>query len=96
MIASRDMQSSRRIIAGLDIGTTKIALVIGEVDLEGGIAVLGTGVSPSLGLKQGVVVDMDQAVQSIGRAVQEAQLTAGFQVSDVIVGISGVDRLRIV
>jgi cell division protein FtsA len=89
MMASRDMQSNRRIIAGLDIGTTKIALVIGEVDPDGGIAVLGAGVSPSIGLKQGVVVDMDQAVQSIGRAVQEAQLTAGFQVSDVIVGISG-------
>lgn len=76
-------------MAGLDIGTSKIALVIGEIDAEGAISVLGVGTSPSVGLRQGVVINLDQTVQSIGRAVQEAQLTAGFEVRDVMVGISG-------
>jgi cell division protein FtsA len=79
----------RHIVAGLDIGTSKIALVIGEVDPDGDISVLGVGTSPSTGLRQGVVINLDQTVQSIGRAVQEAQLTAGFEVREVIVGISG-------
>jgi cell division protein FtsA len=82
-------QEERRIAAGLDIGTSKIALVIGEADPDGGISVLGVGTSPSVGLRQGVVINLDQAVQSIGRAVQEAQLTAGIEIRDVVVGISG-------
>jgi cell division protein FtsA len=89
MMASRDSQGQRHIVAGLDIGTSKIALVIGEVDRDGGLSVLGVGTSPSVGLRQGVVINLDQAVASIERAVQEAQLTAGFEVHQVIVGISG-------
>jgi cell division protein FtsA len=86
-------QQERNIVAGLDIGTSKIALVIGEIDAEGAISVLGVGTSPSVGLRQGVVINLDQTVHSIERAVQEAQLTAGFEVRDVMVGISG-DHIR--
>jgi len=91
MMRTRQSKSplERHIVAGLDIGTSKIALVIGEVDPDGGISILGVGTSPSAGLRQGVVINLDQTVQSIGRAVQEAQLTAGFEVREVIVGISG-------
>lgn len=79
----------RRIIAGLDIGTSKIALIIGELEPDGGVSVLGVGTSPSVGLRQGVVINLDQTVESIQRAVQEAQLTAGFEIREAVVGISG-------
>ncbi len=79
----------RRITAGLDIGTSKIALIIGELEPDGGVSVLGVGTSPSVGLRQGVVINLDQTVESIQRAVQEAQLTAGFEIREAVVGISG-------
>jgi cell division protein FtsA len=83
----------RRIIVGLDIGTSKIGVVIGEVGAQSNVQVLGVGMSPSEGLRQGVVINLDQAVQSIDRAIKEAQLTAGVYVNDVIVGIAG-DHIR--
>ena len=76
-------------ITGLDIGTSKIAVVIGELNQSGGVQILGAGISPSRGLKQGVIVNLDEAIESIRKAVQEAQLTAGLQIRDVIVGLSG-------
>jgi cell division protein FtsA len=83
----------RKFVTGLDIGTSKIGVVIGEVSSEGWVNILGVGVSPSEGLRQGVVINLDLAVRSIEKAVQEAQLTAGQEVSNVIVGIAG-DHIR--
>ena len=83
----------RNIVVGLDIGTSKVGVVIGDVDPQHGVIILGVGMSPSEGLRQGVVVDLDLAVQSIERAVREAQLTAGVEVENVIVGIAG-DHVR--
>lgn len=83
----------RNIIAGLDIGTSKIGMVIGEISSAGIVQILGVGMSPSEGLRQGVVINLDLAVRSIERAVQEAQLTAGVEVDEVIVGIAG-DHIR--
>ena len=83
----------RNIVVGLDIGTSKVGVVIGEVDEHGGVVILGVGMSLSEGLRQGVVVDLDLAVRSIERAVREAQLTAGVEVDGVIVGIAG-DHIR--
>lgn len=83
----------RRIIIGLDIGTSKIGVVVGEVLTSGVVQILGVGRNPSEGLRQGVVINLDQAVRSIEQAVQEAQLTAGVIVEDVIVGIAG-DHIR--
>lgn len=82
----------REILVGLDIGTSKIGVVIGEV-INNNLQILGVGMSPSRGLRQGVVIDLDQAVQSIEKAVHEAQLTAGVEVDEVIVGIAG-DHIR--
>ncbi|HHS13111.1 MAG TPA: cell division protein FtsA [bacterium] len=82
----------RRFVTGLDIGTSKIGVVIGEVG-ERGIQVLGVGTSRSEGLRQGVVINLDLAVRSIAKAIQEAQLTAGVEVDEVIVGIAG-DHIR--
>ncbi|MCK5148229.1 cell division protein FtsA [bacterium] len=86
-------EDDRQIFAGLDIGTSKIGVVIGELDQYERLQILGVGISPSKGMRQGVVINLDQAVISIRQAVQEAQLTAGIEVNNVVVGIAG-DHIR--
>src|SRR5262245_59378385 len=77
------------IIVGLDIGTTKIAAIVGEVTEEGGIDVIGVGTAPSRGLRKGVVVNIDATVQSIEKAIEEAEHMAGCEISTVYAGIAG-------
>ncbi|MDR3441650.1 MAG: cell division protein FtsA [Legionella sp.] len=79
----------KNIITGLDIGTSKIIALIGEVTSDGTIEVIGMGRHPSRGLKRGVVVDIEATVNSIQRAVQEAELMAGCEVRTVYAGIAG-------
>lgn len=79
----------KNIITGLDIGTSKIVALIGEVSMDGTIEIIGIGRHPSRGLKRGVVVDIEATVKSIQRAVQEAELMAGCEVHTVYVGIAG-------
>ncbi len=86
-------EETRTIIAGLDIGSTKIGVVIGEWHPEEGLIVLGVGMSPPNGWKQGTVIDLDQAVDSVRKAVEEAQLTAGVEVKELVVSIVG-DHIR--
>ncbi len=80
---------SRKIITGLDIGTSKIGAIIAEVDDMDDVKIVGVGVSPSDGLRRGVVVNLEKTVQSIKRAISEAQLMAGIEVGPVYVGIAG-------
>lgn len=82
-------EPDRRMIVGLDIGTSKVVAVVGEVDHEGGIEVVGIGSHPSRGMKKGVVVDIESTVTAIQRAVEEAELMAGCQIHSVFVGIAG-------
>lgn len=77
------------LIVGLDIGTSKIEAIVGEVGAEGAIEILGIGSAPSNGLKKGVVVNIESTVQSIQRAVEEAELMAGCQIHSVYTGIAG-------
>ncbi|MGH8273763.1 MAG: cell division protein FtsA [Gammaproteobacteria bacterium] len=79
----------RRMIVGLDIGTSKIVAIVGEVGLEGKIEVVGVGTHPSRGLKKGVVVNIESTVQSIQRAVEEAELMAGCEIHSVYADIAG-------
>ena len=79
----------RKMIVGLDIGTSKVVAIVGEIGLDGGIEVVGIGSHPSKGLKKGVVVNIESTVQSIQRAVEEAELMAGCQIHSVFVGIAG-------
>ena len=81
--------SKGEIIVGLDIGTTKICAVVGEIMPGGQIDIIGMGTHPSEGLRKGVVVNIDTTVASIKRAVQEAELMAGCEISNVITGIAG-------
>jgi cell division protein FtsA len=76
-------------IVGLDIGTSKVVAIVGEVNEEGEIEVIGLGSHPSSGMKKGVVVNIESMVQSIQRAVEEAELMADCQVHSVYTGIAG-------
>jgi cell division protein FtsA len=77
------------LIVGLDIGTSKVVALVGEVGVDGAIEVLGLGSQPSRGLKKGVVVNIESTVQSIQRAVEEAELMAGCEIHSVFAGIAG-------
>ncbi|WP_300425732.1 cell division protein FtsA [Thalassolituus sp.] len=79
----------KRMMVGLDIGTSKIVAIVGEVDSDGNIEVVGLGTSPSRGLKKGVVVNIESTVHSIRRAVEEAELMAGCTIHSVYAGIAG-------
>ena len=78
-----------RMVVGLDIGTSKIVAIVGELSPEGPLEIIGIGSHASRGLKKGVVVNIDSTVQSIQRAVEEAELMAGCQIQSVFVGIAG-------
>ena len=79
----------RNIIVGLDIGTSKVAAIVAELTVDDEIEIIGIGVSPSKGLKKGVVVNLESTVHSIQRAVEEAELMAGCHVQSVFAGIAG-------
>ena len=76
------------LIVGLDLGTTKICAVVGEIS-SGGIDIVGIGTHPSVGLRKGVVVNIESTVNSIKKAVEEAELMAGCEIRSVYAGIAG-------
>ena len=80
-------------IVGLDIGTTKICAIVAEVEANGLLRITGVGCSPSEGLKRGVVVNVEKTVQSIQRAIQEAERMSDSRISAVYAGIAG-DHVR--
>lgn len=80
-------------ICALDIGTTKICALIGEVDEHNQIKIIGMGNAPSEGLRRGVVINLDRTVQSILRAKEEAERMAGVEIKSVYAGIAG-DHIR--
>lgn len=79
----------KNLIVGLDIGTSKVVAIVGEATPDDTIEVIGIGSHPSLGLKKGVVVNIESTVQSIQRAVEEAELMAGCHIHSVYTGIAG-------
>jgi cell division protein FtsA len=81
-------QSQENIVVGLDIGTTKICCVVAEV-AAGEVNIIGIGTHPSIGLRKGVVVNIESTVESIKKAVEEAELMAGCEISSVYAGIAG-------
>ncbi len=76
-------------IVALDIGTSKVLCLVGEIGVDGAIEIIGIGSHPSRGLKKGVVVNIESTVSSIQRAVEEAELMAGCKIHSVTVGIAG-------
>jgi cell division protein FtsA len=84
-----NVSNQQRMIVGLDIGTSKVVAIVGEVNPEGTLEIVGIGSHSSRGLKKGVVINIDSTVQSIQRAVEEAELMAGCQIHSVYAGIAG-------
>lgn len=84
--------SKKDFVVGLDIGTTKICCIVAEVHERGpnpSIDIIGIGTAPSVGLRKGVVINIDATVESITKAVEEAELMAGVEISSVFTGIAG-------
>lgn len=81
--------SDSKLIVGLDIGTSKVVAIVGSVTASGDLEIIGIGSHRSNGLKKGVVVNIESTVQSIQRAVEEAELMAGCQIHSVYAGIAG-------
>jgi len=82
------MEGRGDIIVGLDIGTTKIGCIVGEI-YGNSINIIGIGTHPSIGLRKGVVVNIESTVESIKKAVEEAEMMAGVEISSVYAGIAG-------
>lgn len=83
-----EKRSPGEVVVGLDIGTTKICCVVGEV-FDDGVDIIGVGTAPSVGLKKGVVVNIESTVKSIRQAVEQAEDAAGCELHSVYVGIAG-------
>lgn len=81
--------NSENMIVGLDIGTSKVVAIVGEITADGKLEIVGLGSHPSRGLKKGVVVNIESTVQSIQRAIQDAELMAGCTIHSVWAGIAG-------
>jgi cell division protein FtsA len=78
-----------RYLVGLDVGTSKVTAVVGEIMEDGGLDIIGIGMADSKGIKRGLVVNLEAAVDSIKRAIEEAELTAGIEIDSVHLALSG-------
>lgn len=83
------MKKKNHIVAALDIGTTKVCALVGEVKEDKSIHIIGLGNAPSTGLRRGAVVNIEETVESIRKAVHEAKLTSGVDIKSVYTGIAG-------
>ncbi|MCD6038737.1 MAG: cell division protein FtsA [Gammaproteobacteria bacterium] len=83
------MGKNKDLMVGIDIGTSKVVAIVGEVTAEGHLNAIGLGTHPSEGLKKGVVVNIESTVQSIQNAVEQAEMMAGCQIYSAHVGIAG-------
>ena len=83
------MATKPEIIVGLDIGTTKIAVIVAQAAAGGKVDIIGIGKHPSSGLRKGVVINIEATVNSIRHAVEEAELMAGCEITSVYAGIAG-------
>ncbi len=83
------VRDGKNLIVGLDIGTSKISVIVAELKPEGGFEIIGMGSHPSRGLKKGVVVNIESTVSAIQRALEEAELMADCKIREVYTGIAG-------
>lgn len=82
-------KDENKLIVGLDIGTSKVLAIVGEVNAEGDVEIIGYGHHPATGMRKGVVANIEETVTAIQRAVEEAELMAGCQIYSVYAGIAG-------
>ncbi|CAN5712717.1 cell division protein FtsA [soil metagenome] len=77
------------VLVAIDVGTSKVVVLIGEVTRDGSLTIIGKGAPPSAGLKKGVVINIDQTVSSIRAAREQAERLSGYRVESAIIGIGG-------
>ncbi len=82
-------ENNHNMIVGLDIGTSKVVALVAEVTPEGELNIIGIGTHPTRGLKKGVVINIESTVQSLQRAIEEAQSMAACHIHSAFVGIAG-------
>jgi cell division protein FtsA len=85
----RSQATRTQIFTGLDVGTTKMCAIIGQVEPDGHMTILGVGSTPSVGLRRGIVIDMEETIESIRSAIRKAEEIAHVAIHDVFVGIAG-------
>ena len=78
-----------RYLVGLDVGTSKVTAIVGETTEDGGLDIIGIGLADSRGIRRGVVVNLEAAVEAIKKAIEEAELTAGVDIDSVHLALSG-------
>ncbi|MFQ5874873.1 MAG: cell division protein FtsA, partial [Dehalococcoidia bacterium] len=78
-----------RIVVGIDVGTTKVCTLVGEVSEEGVLRIVGVGVVPSRGLRKGIVVNVNEATDVIATSVERAERFSGYHIESAYVGIAG-------
>ena len=83
------MARSERFLVGLDVGTTKVAAIVGEVTDDANVEIIGIGTADAKGIRRGAVVNLEEAVESIKKAVEEAELTAGIEIDSIYLTLSG-------
>ncbi|MFQ5790672.1 MAG: cell division protein FtsA, partial [Acidobacteriota bacterium] len=83
------LNKKHRYIVGLDIGTTKVTAIVSELTDEGRLDIIGIGSTESKGLRKGMVINLEQTVESIKRVVEEAELMAGVEIDSAYVGLAG-------
>ena len=83
------MPKKDRYIVGLDIGTTKVCILVAEIRDDASIDIIGMGSCDSKGLRKGVIINIDPTVECIKKVVEEAELMAGISIDEAFVGIAG-------
>jgi cell division protein FtsA len=84
-----DVGRKDRYLVGLDVGTSKVCAIVGELLDDGGLDIVGIGVAESRGIRRGVIVNLEAAVESIKKAIEEAELMAGVEVDAVHLSMAG-------
>src|SRR5258708_35838777 len=77
------------IVVGIDVGTTKVCTLVGRVEEENAIRILGVGIEPSEGIRKGVIVDLKTATQAITHSVERAEQTSGLEITSALVSLAG-------
>src|SRR5512141_321915 len=77
------------IVVGIDVGTTKVCTLVGRVESEKSMHILGVGIEPSEGIRKGIVVDLAAASQAIKRSVEKAERTSGLEITTALVSLAG-------
>ena len=86
-------KTEEKYVVALDIGTSKVCVLVGEVNDRNQLEIIGKGTSPMKGTRRGNIINLDQAIDAVKKAIDEAEVMAGLQIESVYVGVAG-DHIR--